>query len=327
MDAVSLADFLRRRRAALQPEDVGLPAGRRRRTPGLRREEVAAMTGMSCDYYTRLEQARGPRPSRQLLAALACTLRLTDDERDHLFHLVGEEAPRLGRSSHHVRPGVLRLLDRLSDLPVTVFDDLGYILAWTPAAMALAGTDFTALPDRDRNVYLLYFCPPGGHERLGEGDRAATARSHVATLRAGLAAHPADPRAAELLRRLRTNSAEFGKLWAEHDVSVRRSATKILRHPVVGDIELDCEVLHLPEVGQKVVIHSAAPGSSAAQALELLRIIGAPHAVVESRPADAGRRSASSGATSECRTAEYANAFRPPVVDRRGFNTSDEARP
>ena len=240
------------------------------------------MTGMSCDYYTRLEQARGPRPSRQLLAALARTLRLTDDERDHLFHLVDEEAPRLGRTSEHVRPGVLRLLDRLSDLPVTVIDDLGFILAWTPVTAALAGIDFSALPDRDRNVYVLYFCAAGSHDRLGEGDRAATARSHVATLRAGLAAQPADPRGAELLRRLHTGSTEFAQLWDQHEVLVRRSATKSLRHPVVGDIELDCEVFHLPEVGQKVVIHSAAPGSSAAQALELLRIIGTQHTVVES---------------------------------------------
>jgi transcriptional regulator with XRE-family HTH domain len=275
MNAVGLADFLRRRRAALQPEAVGLPTGRRRRTPGLRREEIAALAGMSCDYYTRLEQARGPRPSRQLLGALARALRLTDDERDHLFHLVGEEAPRLGRSSDHVRPGVLRLLDRLSDLPATVVDDLGFILAWTPTAVALVGTDFSTLSDADRNVNLLFFCrAPSGHNPFREADRAATARSHVANLRAAVASHPTDPRGAELVRRLRAGSAEFDRLWDEHEVSVRRSSTKVFLHREIGEIELDCEMFHLPEVGQKLIIHSAEPGSSAAQALELLRVLG-----------------------------------------------------
>lgn len=278
MDAASLADFLRRRRAALQPEAVGLPAGRRRRTPGLRREEIAALAGMSCDYYTRLEQARGPRPSRQLLAALARALRLTDDERDHLFHLVGEEAPRLGRSSDHVRPGVLRLLDRLRDLPATVVDDLGFILAWTPTAVALVGTDFSALSDADRNVNVLFFCRgSSAHNPFRQADRAATARGHVANLRAAVATHPADPRGAELVRRLRAGSAEFARLWDEHEVSVRRSSTKVFVHQEIGEIELDCEMFHLPDVGQKLIVHSAEPGSSAAQALELLRVLGLDH--------------------------------------------------
>ncbi|GAA1687435.1 MmyB family transcriptional regulator [Fodinicola feengrottensis] len=273
MDAPSLADFLRRRRAALQPDAVGLPAGRRRRTPGLRREEVAALTGMSCDYYTRLEQARGPRPSRQLLAALARALRLTDDERDHLFHLVGEEAPRLGMTSDHVRPGVLRMLDRLRDLPASVFDDLGYILAWTPVAAAL-GSDYSELADADRNVHLLFFCPPSGRPRLAVRDREANARSHVADLRLAVAAHPGDRRGPELVRRLRAGSPEFARLWEEHEVTVRRSMTKTFVHPEIGEIELACEMFHLPEAGQKLIVHSAAPGSSAEQALELLRVLG-----------------------------------------------------
>jgi transcriptional regulator with XRE-family HTH domain len=279
MDAVSLADFLRRRRAALQPAAVGLPAGRRRRTPGLRREEVAALAGMSCDYYTRLEQARGPRPSRQLLAALARALRLTDDERDHLFHLVGEEAPRLGASSDHVRPGILRLLDRLSDVPAMVVDDLGFVLAWTPVAAAL-GIDYSALADADRNMNVLFFCPPSGRSALAPAERAVHARGHVADLRAAVAAHPGDRRGPELVRRLRAGSAEFAELWEEHEVSVRRSLTKTFVHPEIGEITLDCEMLHLPEAGQKVIVHSAAPGSSAAQALELLRVLGTQRAAV-----------------------------------------------
>lgn len=119
MERKELADFLRRRRALLQPSDVGLPAGTRRRTPGLRRHEIAQLTGMSPDYYIRLEQARGPQPSPQMLAALARALRLSIDERDHLFHLAGHHAPP-AFDAEHVSPGLLRLLDALSDLPAQV---------------------------------------------------------------------------------------------------------------------------------------------------------------------------------------------------------------
>ncbi|WP_163511365.1 helix-turn-helix transcriptional regulator [Fodinicola acaciae] len=277
MDAASLADFLRRRRAVLQPVAVGLPVGRRRRTPGLRREEVANLAGMSCDYYTRLEQARGPRPSRQLLTSLARALRLTEDERDHLFHLVGEEAPRLGAPSSHVRPGVLRMLDRLSDVAAIVCDDLGYVLAWTPVFAAL-GRDYSQLPDADRNMHLMFFCPPDGQASLVMRDRDYNARSHVSDLRAAVAAHPGDPRGPELVRRLRAGSADFARLWDEHEVSVRRSQTKTFVHPEVGEIQLDCEVFMLPDAGQRLIVNSAEPGSSAEQALDLLRVLGTQRA-------------------------------------------------
>jgi transcriptional regulator with XRE-family HTH domain len=277
MDAATLADFLRRRRAALQPVAVGLPAGRRRRTPGLRREEVANLAGMSCDYYTRLEQARGPRPSRQLLTSLARALRLTDDERDHLFHLVGEEAPRLGAPSGHVRPGVLRMLDRLSDVAAVVCDDLGYVLAWTPVFAAL-GRDYSQFPEAERNMHLMFFGPEVEGSRLSPNDWAYNARVHVADLRAAVAAHPGDPRGPELVRRLRALSPEFARLWDKHEVSVRRSQTKTFVHPEIGEITLDCEVFMLPDAGQRLVVNSAAPGSSAEQALDLLRVLGTQRA-------------------------------------------------
>lgn len=145
LDRAGLADFLRRRRARLAPSDVGLSAGTRRRTPGLRREEVAQLAGMSADYYTRLEQSRGPRPSRQILGALARALRLSDDERDHLFHLGGEEPPRGAHGSGHVRPGLLLVLDRLDDTPAQVVGDLGDVLAQNVMAAALVG-DVSARP-------------------------------------------------------------------------------------------------------------------------------------------------------------------------------------
>ena len=146
IDREGLADFLRRRREALQPEDVGLSKGRRRRTSGLRREEVAALANMSTDFYARLEQRRGSRPSEQMVGAIARALRLTQDERDHLFQLAGHAAPPRGFRSDHVTPALLRVLDRL-DTPAQVVSDLGVTLAQNPLAVALLGnlTEHTGL--------------------------------------------------------------------------------------------------------------------------------------------------------------------------------------
>ena len=139
VDRTSLADFLRRRREALQPTDVGLPVGPRRRTEGLRREEVAALTGMSTDYYARLEQQRGPQPSEQMLAALARGLRLSMDERDHLFRLAGHGTPSRVRRTEHIPPGIMRVLDRLTDTPAQVVTDLAVTLVQNRLAVALLG--------------------------------------------------------------------------------------------------------------------------------------------------------------------------------------------
>src|SRR5258707_4963717 len=139
VDREQRADFLRRRREALQPQDVGLPNGPRRRISGLRREEVAALAGMSSDYYSRLEQRRGPQPSAQLVAALAHGLRLTLDERDHLFLLTGHEAPSRFLRSDHVSPGLMRVLERLDDTPAQVMSDLGETLLQNRLALALFG--------------------------------------------------------------------------------------------------------------------------------------------------------------------------------------------
>src|SRR6187401_3295117 len=139
MDRAQLADFLRRRREVLQPEDVGLRRGSRRRTAGLRREEVAGLCDMSVDYYSRLEQSRGPQPSEQMLAAIARGLRLSLDERDHLFRLAGHTAPTRTLRSEHVSPGLMRVLDRLADTPAQVMTEFGETLAQTPAARALFG--------------------------------------------------------------------------------------------------------------------------------------------------------------------------------------------
>jgi transcriptional regulator with XRE-family HTH domain len=273
VNRAELADFLRRGRARLDPSDVGLTPGARRRTPGLRREEVAQLAGMSVDYYTRLEQSRGPRPSRQMLTALARALRLTDDERDHLFHLAGEEPPRRGSASAHVRPGLLLVLDRLHDTPAAVMSDCGDVLAQNAMARALSG-DMSARPPRDRNLYRRFFLDPAAQELLPPEDRPEHARSHVANLRAVAASRPDDPEPAALVAELRSSSEEFARLWTEHEVAVRRRSTKRFRHPLVGLLELDCEVLLNQDDNHMLIVHSARPGTESYERLQLLRVVG-----------------------------------------------------
>ncbi|MEU9985201.1 helix-turn-helix transcriptional regulator [Streptomyces sp. NPDC048045] len=273
MNRTELADFLRRGRARLAPSDVGLAAGARRRTPGLRREEVASLAGMSVDYYTRLEQCRGPRPSRQMLTALARALRLTDDERDHLFHLAGEEPPRREGSSGHVRPGLLLVLDRLHDTPAHVMSDCGEVLAQNAMAKALSG-DASARPPQARNLIRRFFLDPAARTLFPPEDVPGHARAHVANLRAVTAARPDDPEPAALVAELRAASGEFAALWEEHEVAVRQSTTKRLRHPVVGLLELDCEILLHHHHNQLLVIHTARPGTESYERLQLLRVVG-----------------------------------------------------
>jgi transcriptional regulator with XRE-family HTH domain len=280
VDRAELASFLRTRRARLRPGDVGLPAGARRRTPGLRREEVALLAGVSVDYYTRLEQARGPFASRQVLAALTRALRLTSDERDHLFRLSGQPAPEPQAHSDHVRPGVLHLLDRLADSAVVVTNDLGDVLAWTPLAQALF-TDLGVLPAGRQNLYRRFFTGQEERHRLLPEDRELAARANVADLRATWARRPGDPAVQRLVEQLRRASPLFERLWVTHDVAVRHADRKRILHPTVGLLELDCEVLLTPEHDQRLILHTAPPGSETAQKLELLRVVGLQQLVPE----------------------------------------------
>ncbi|MFF1322446.1 helix-turn-helix transcriptional regulator [Streptomyces chartreusis] len=273
MNRAELADFLRRGRARLTPSDVGLTPGSRRRTPGLRREEVAQLAGMSVDYYTRLEQSRGPRPSRQMLTALGRALRLTDVEQDHLFHLAGEEPPRRETASAHVRPGLLLILDRLHDSPAQVVTDCGEVLAQNAMAKALIG-DVMSRPRRERNLARLFFLDPTAHTLFPPEDFEGHARAHVAGLRAVAAARPDDPEPAELVAELRAGSEEFARLWDEHEVSRRDQATKRFLHPLVGLLELDCEVMVSHQHHHLLVVHSARPGTDAHERLQLLRVVG-----------------------------------------------------
>ncbi|ACU75674.1 helix-turn-helix domain protein [Catenulispora acidiphila DSM 44928] len=274
IDRAELAAFLRIRRERLRPEDIGLPANTRRRTAGLRREEVAMLAGMSADYYTRLEQARGPQPSAQLLGALSRALRLTKDEHDHLFHLSGLMPHDENRiPTEHVRPGVLHLLDKLDDTPAMVVSDRGDILAWNAMHAALMG-DPARIPLEQRNIPWQHFCNPESEAYFLPEDFVRNGERTVADLRARLAARPDDTRLRARVEEIRVRSQRFAELWERHEVKRRRSDHKTVLHPVVGRIDLDCEVMLSPEHDQRLIIHSARAGTPAQQALQLLRVIG-----------------------------------------------------
>ena len=273
MNRVELADFLSRRRAALQPADVGLPRGARRRAPGLRREEVAALAGMSTDYYARLEQQRGPQPSEQMLTAITRALRLTMDERDHLFRLAGHSAPSRRRSSDHVGPALLRVLDRLDDTPAMVISDLGEMLAQNRLCMSLLGDEsvYTGLA---RSAFYRWFTDPAARLRYPERDHAHQSRVQAAGLRSALAAGGRDSRAAEIVRRLEAESPEFVQVWQRHEVTARFDDHKTLVHPEVGEIDVDCQVMFNENQAQALLVLTAEPGSESYRRLQLLAVIG-----------------------------------------------------
>ncbi|MDO8212262.1 helix-turn-helix transcriptional regulator [Conexibacter sp. CPCC 206217] len=273
MDREGLADFLRRRRTALQPADVGLAPGRRRRTAGLRREEVAALAHMSTDFYARLEQGRGSRPSQQTVAALARAMRLTQDERDHLFQLAGHAAPPRGYRSDHVTPALMRVLDRL-DTPAQIVSDLGVTLAQNPLAEALLGvhTEHTGFA---RSLMYRWFTDPAERRIYPPDDHELHSRSYVATLRAVHSRNADDAEAQALVERLRSDSREFAELWDEHEVAERRDTRKRMVHAVVGELTLDCQILTSQNQTERLVVFTAAPGTEDAERLELLSVIGA----------------------------------------------------
>ncbi|WP_426509691.1 helix-turn-helix domain-containing protein [Dactylosporangium sp. McL0621] len=272
MEREQLADFLRRRREAIRPGEVGLTDGPRRRTAGLRREEVALLAGMSVDYVVRLEQGRSSQPSTQLLAALARALRLSDDERTHLFHLAGHRPPPAEGVARLARAGLVRLLDLLPDTPAMVMSDLGEILAQNRASLLLSG-DLTRFTGLRRFTVYRWFTDPAARAVHPPDDEERHARVHVADLRATAGRRAGDPVVTELVSRLREESAEFRRLWEEHEVAVRRADQKTLVNPRVGPILVDCETLVTPDQGQQLLVLTPA-NAEARERLELLRVLG-----------------------------------------------------
>ncbi len=273
MDRAALAGFLRHRREALHPEDVGLPAGVRRRAPGLRREEVASLALMSTDYYTRLEQQRGPQPSAQMLASMARALRLTTGERDYLFRVAGHNPPVAATAASHVAPALLRVLDRLDDTPAMILSRLGEVLVQNRMAVALFG-DRSGHTGLARSEIYRWFTDPAERRIYPEDDQPRQSRAQVANLRAAYGVMGPRSAAGELVRALQKTSPEFAALWDRHEVAQRFADHKILLHPELGPIELDCQVLFTEDQSQALLVLTAPPHTEGYEKLQLLAVLG-----------------------------------------------------
>ncbi|MYV56877.1 helix-turn-helix transcriptional regulator [Streptomyces sp. SID3212] len=273
MDRARLATFLRTRRDTLQPEDVGLPRGRRRRTAGLRREEVAALCAVSTDYYSRLEQERGPHPSEQMLTSISRGLHLSAEERDHLFRLGGYATPRRAGRSDRIEPGTLRILDRLADTPAQVVTLLGETLRQTAPAVALLG-DETRHTGLARSLHYRWFTDPGTRVIHPKDDHPAHSRALASHLHATYARDGKGSRAAAVVDALLPASAEFALLWREHPVLESYCAPKRILHPELGLLELHCQTLMDPDRSQALQVFTAAPGSESDEKMRSLSVGG-----------------------------------------------------
>ncbi len=266
-----LADFLRMRRAALNPEEVGLPAGGRRRTPGLRREEVASLAGIGTTWYTWLEQGRDVRASLDVLEALARALRLNQAERTHLILLGrGEAPPPCKGPVERVSPTLRRLIENLGPNPAYILGRRWDYLAWNDAAVALLG-DFAAIPRPARNHAWLTFTDPSRREMFSDWERSA--RVLVAKFRADSARHIGDPEFESLISALRKTSPEFSRAWDRHEVSHSGEGRKDLRHPLAGTMSFSHGVFHPQErLEQRLILYTPLPDNDTAEKLaELMR--------------------------------------------------------
>jgi transcriptional regulator with XRE-family HTH domain len=272
-EANGIGPYIRAWRQRVQPADVGLPAGLSRRTRGLRREELALLAGISVDYLVRLEQGRAINPSAQVLAALSRALRLTSEERDHLYTVAGQAPPRRSAMTTHVPPSVQRLVDRLADLPVAVYDPAWTIIAWNAAWAALLG-DPSALSGRDRNLIWRTFNGKTSRVRKNDTEADDFEANAVADLRRAVGTYPDDPRLSDLVDDLRQASSRFTKLWAERAVNTVGSGSKTIDHPQVGPITLDCDVLTVAGSDLRLVVYTAEPSSPDADRLRLAQVIG-----------------------------------------------------
>lgn len=256
----ALAAFLRAHRARRRPADVGLPEGGRRRTPGLRRQEVAQLAGMSVEYYIRLEQARGPHPSRQILASLARALMLSRDERDYLFRIAGEVPPPTTGPKRDVGHAVRYLLDTLHEVPAYVVDAKFDVLAWNALAVHFIG-DMSQVADDDRNIIRWVFRRPATDVVWSDADSVRFARDTVADLRAAYARYPGDAGIERLVTELLGTSPMFAQMWDTHEVEERRRIVKRVSHPEFGALEFECQVLYVADSDQRVIVYCPEPDS------------------------------------------------------------------
>ncbi len=276
MNSRELARSLRTWRDRVSPGDVGLPAGERRRVPGLRRQEVAQLAGLSVEYLARLEQARAGRPSPPVLMSLARALRLSDQERAHLFRLAEQAEPLSGQIKRHITPSLQRILDRLTDTPVTVVDaswqcvtsnDLGYALTGDP------GEASTLLPREENLAWTTFTGVPTRYLRTEEEEHDLR-REVVADLREAWVRYPKDRMLRELIADLRAASPDFADLWEQRVPPQTIPSSRTFLHPEVGLLTLECDFLTVRDSDLRVLVYTAAPGTEAAEKLEFLATIG-----------------------------------------------------
>lgn len=274
--AQQLSEFLKSRRARLHPEEVGAGTfGDRRRVPGLRREELALLAGVSVDYYTRLEQGRARNVSPDILDAVADALRLDADERAHLHNLAKPAGARKrpGRPQR-VGPEMRQALDALTTVPAYIIGRRLDILAWNDLARLLIA-DFPTLPVAERNMARLVFLDETSKDLYPDWE--IKARDTVSNLRLDAGRHPDDPRLAPLVGELSLHSADFRRLWADHNVRGRTRGRKRFIHPRLGELALDYVAMRAPDdLDMTMMIYSAPPGSDAATSLHLLSSLTAP---------------------------------------------------
>jgi transcriptional regulator with XRE-family HTH domain len=272
-DPAALGRALRHWRDRTDPQDLGLPLGGVRRAPGLRREELAQLAGLSVDYVTRLERGRATSPSPQVLASLARALRLTETERDHLYLLAGQAPPTTGHVSPHVPPGVQRLLDQLSGSPLSVHDAAWNLLSWNPLWAARMG-DPTPWRGKERNIAWRHFThqPARVTHAPDQQDRFETAL--VSDLRSSAARYPKDTRLAALINHLRSASTRFGDLWDSHTVGFHTTDSKTVHHPELGAVTVDCVTLTIPGNDLRIAVCSAPAGTATADQFALLNAVG-----------------------------------------------------
>lgn len=276
-DETSLGATIRAWRDRLSPAAVGLPAGRVRRAAGLRREELADLAGVSVDYVVRLEQGRATTPSAQVAAALARALHLNRAERDHLYRLAGLQPPRDGSVSDHIPPGMQRVLTRLGDAPVAVFAADWRLVWWNRSWAALLG-DPSVLAPEERNLVRSRFPVPSDRRRLAawpviSENAEATDRAIVGDLRRASGRYPEDARLSGLIHRTLGNP-RFAQLWHSGAVGTHAEDRKTIRHPTVGEITVDCDVLSDSDTDLKIVVYTAVPGSEDETKLDLARVAG-----------------------------------------------------
>ncbi|TDU83542.1 helix-turn-helix protein [Kribbella voronezhensis] len=265
-----LAGFLRTRRSRVDPASVGIPTDSRRRVEGLRREEVAHLSGVSVDYYVRLEQGRATQPSEQILDALAGVLGLDETERAHLYRLARQRRRRAKAPSGRLRPELLRVLDLVPDAPALIMNHRLDVIAGNRLAGLLYGRQLPGL-NTARHIFL------EETERGLYADWETCTLDVVGHLRLAAGKYPDDPRLASLIGELAMGSTRFRKLWARADVSARTHGRKAYQHPLVGLLELHQENFLLPaESGMELIVLSAAPGSPAEDGLRLLSTLGEP---------------------------------------------------